>query len=106
MTKPCSLSAFAGDGDRQGLRFFQQMLERGGAGAVHGGAGGGFDSLQIEWPLPAKFGEGDMEQAVYLAGDLLMDRVRSFFSWAVEESSTRRKQQIFSLTAMKSRLSC
>lgn len=82
------------------------MLQRSGPGAVHGGAGGGFDSFQIETALPAEFGERDLEQAIYFAGDFLADGVRRFFSWAEGASSTGRRRQIFSLTSTKSRLIC
>lgn len=84
----------------------QEMMKRGSARPMHGGASGSFDCLQIETPLLTKTGENDLEQLVYFVGDLPMDRFRGFFSCAVTASSTGRSRQIFSLTSTKSRLIC
>jgi hypothetical protein len=84
----------------------QEMLQRSGPSAVHGGAGGGFDRFQIETALPAEFGERELEQAIYFVGDFLTDGVRRFFSWDEGASSTGRRRQILSLTSTKSRLIC
>jgi hypothetical protein len=82
------------------------MIEGAGACPVHGSTSSRFDGFQIEAAGVAQFGEDHVQQLVYFAGDLLMNRFGRFFSCGVRLSSTGRNRQIFSLTSMKSRLIC
>jgi hypothetical protein len=67
---------------------------------VHGRAHGHLDGLQIEAARLAAGAEDDAQQAVYFAGDFLLDRFGRFFSWASNAgSSTGRKRQTARLTS-------
>jgi hypothetical protein len=72
---------------------------------VQGGAQSHLHRLQIDSaPLPL-LAEDDLEQAIYFLTDLLLDRLRRFFSWdeteAVGTSGNGRNRQILSLTSNK-----
>jgi hypothetical protein len=79
-----------------------------GAGLMHGCAGHHFDGLQIHVPGLASADDEHMQEPVYFAGDLRMDRSSRFFSSGVQgllSESSGRGWQIFSLTAISSALS-
>ena len=60
--------------------------------------------LQIRLAGPPVLGEDARQQGGYFARDLLLDRLRRFFSSDVSVSSTGRARQIFSFTCNRSRL--
>ena len=73
---------------------------------MHGRAHQHLDRFQIDMAGLANAGEDGAQQLLYFARDLLLNGVRSFFSWALNAgSSTGRNRQIFSFTSRKDRLS-
>jgi hypothetical protein len=53
---------------------------------MHGRARHHFDGFQIQVPGLSQAAEEDMQEAVYFAGDLRMDRSSRFFSCGVQVS--------------------
>lgn len=82
----------------------QQLSQGAGSRLVHGRSDGGFHRFQIESAVVAStILKNDPQEAVYFAGDFLLDRLRGFFSWAVcSVCSTGRNRQIFRLTLTNS----
>jgi hypothetical protein len=81
----------------------QQLRQRGSPGLVHGGSQGGLDRFQIERDTIAALLKNNPQEAVYFAGNFLLDGLRRFFSWAVcSVCSTGRKRQIFRFTSTNS----
>ena len=81
----------------------QQLRQRGGSGLVHGGPHSGLDRIQIVAAAGAALLKNQPQEAVYFAGNFLLDRLRRFFPWAVcSVCSTGRKRQIFRLTSTNS----
>src|ERR1019366_7577280 len=81
----------------------QQLRQRGSSGLVHGGSHSGLDRIQIVAAAGAVLLKNHPKEAVYFAGNFLLDRLRRFFSWAVcSVCSTGRKRQIFRLTSTNS----
>src|ERR1022692_2482608 len=81
----------------------QQLRQRGSSGLVHGGSHSGLDRIQIVAAAGAVLLKNHPKEAVYFAGDLLLDRLRRFFSWAVcSVCSTGRVRQILRLTSINS----
>jgi len=77
----------------------QQVRQRTSPGPVHGRSQNGLDRFQIERGAPAALLKNNPQEAVYFAGNFLLDGLRRFFPWAVcAVCSTGRKRQIFRLT--------
>src|SRR5271155_4648127 len=92
----------------RGSRKLQQFGESGSCDPMHSRARHHFDGLQIQNSGLATASEEHVQPLVYFAGDFLMDRNSRFFSSCVHvlsSDSTGRCRQIFSLTAISSRLS-
>src|SRR5262249_43563579 len=82
----------------------QESSQSLGADLLHRPADQRLDGFQIESAAGAPASEHNRDHAAYFLADLLLDRVRRFFSSGVRGSSTGRNWQIFSLTAMNERL--
>jgi hypothetical protein len=71
---------------------------------VHRRTGRAFDRFQIEAARLALTGTDDFQQSIYFGADLLLNRFRRFFSCGVNDSSTGRAWQTFSLISSNSLL--
>ena len=83
---------------RAGRIKFQQFAKRRRSRLVHGRTHGHLDGFQIQTTRLAPFGENELQEMFYFAGDLLLEDPRGFFFDGVSPSSTKRARQIFSLT--------
>jgi len=80
--------------------------ERGGTRPMQGRAYDSLHGFQVDGSRLAAALENHLQKLFYFAGDLLVDRLRRFFSSGVSVSSTGRARQIRSFTASNSWLSC
>jgi hypothetical protein len=84
-------------------RELEQFSQRCGPSLMQGRTNSHLDGFQIQTTRLAATVENDEQQLIYFSRDFLADRFRSFFSWALSDSSsTGRKPQIPAFTSTNS----
>jgi hypothetical protein len=77
----------------------QQLGKRRRSRLMHGRTHGHLDGFQSQTARLVPYGENELEEMFYFAGDLLLDDLSRFFFCVVNSCSTGRARQIFSLTS-------
>ena len=96
------MPAQAGNFEVIGIRWFelQQLGQSHSPGLMHRSTDRRLDTLKIESARRLVVAKNDAKQLLYFAGNFLLDRFGSFFSWAdCVASATGRSSQICSLTS-------